>query len=411
MKKIIAFLFALSMATSAYSYTWNILCPDSINATNISFGVEMPYWVICSPDGMYLYNYSTYECEYYTYGGLPITEAAYFSWEKMLVVMGNGSWSDGIYTFDFETHQFEFVEWCITPNFLKYHEVSGTYFVGYGGCLLKSTDGVTWTDIPFFNGKSCVCMDFYGEHLAVSDANNIYWSDDSGNSWNQAAVAPIITDIKFNNLGGLYGIFPDYSNSSGLWRSEDFGDTWQIEFYSDNMSAVGFDAFGHIFAGWMENEGIARYDPLAPPPGLTFLNEGLPSININKILMNPTMSAPAIFCCTDGGVAYCYDYMVGINQYETNTKPVSFFPNPFNGQVPLKIKFKESVHGFSCTLFDSDGNKVYENIFEGSAENNHYFTIDPGHLKPGIYFCLIDIGKQQFVEKLIVLFQRVNNPN
>ncbi len=63
----------------------------------------MPYMVFCTDDGMCLYNYSTYETNFYTYGNLPIQSATHLNAEKMLVILGDGSWSDGIYTFDIQT--------------------------------------------------------------------------------------------------------------------------------------------------------------------------------------------------------------------------------------------------------------------------------------------------------------------
>ncbi len=96
--------------TLGWSYTWKASAPDSIHATNICFGVGSWKGVICSPEGMYLWEEDIEEWTFYTYGGLPVTGAAYLNTTQILVAMGCGTYSDGIYTFDLETHQFEVVE-------------------------------------------------------------------------------------------------------------------------------------------------------------------------------------------------------------------------------------------------------------------------------------------------------------
>ncbi|MCK4679203.1 MAG: T9SS type A sorting domain-containing protein, partial [Bacteroidales bacterium] len=385
------------ISLSGYSYTWNSIGPDSVNASRICFGVGLPYWVICADNGMYLYNYSTYDCEFFSCGMLPVTGAAYMNPDEMLVVMGNGSLSDGIYTFNWQTHLFEVVEWIVNPNFIELHEPSGTYWVGtqFGG-MFKSSDGLNWSEVSFFEGKSCSCFDYYGEHLVVSEVSNIYniyWSDDSGFSWYTGTATPLLTDMKFNSFGMLYGIFPDYSNSSGLWRSFDFGETWEIVFYADNMSAVGFDAFRHIFVGWAENEGIALYDPESPPPGLTFLNNGLPNININKIQLDPSMSAPAIFTCTEGGVYYSNDYLVGIDKPDENLNSVFIYPVPANNELYVQSEILVS----RITMMTLSGEAVLEEmIFEKD------FRINISGFTPGVYIMQAEVNGRTVNRKLIV---------
>ena len=324
--------------------------------------------------------------------------ATHFSFDKMLVVMGDGSWSDGIWTFDFETHQFEVVEWFPNPNFLLYDDFNNTYWAGFQfGGMMKSTDGLYWDSIPYFIGKSPYCMDFYGDHLVVSEVSNIYgihYSDDGGETWSEATGQPMITDLDFDGWGNLCGIFPDYSNSSGLWSSQDFGETWDVMFWSDNMSAVGFDCFGDIFVGWEEDLGIARYDPGAPPPGLTFLNEGLSSLNINKVQINPTMSALAIFVCTDEGAFYSYDYMVGMDGPVLKTdSEIIISPNPAKDEVLIKSDQKIEViiiHGIS-------GKPVLQQLV--GTKNTKLNVSD---FPPGIYLVEIKTENAMVVHKLVV---------
>jgi hypothetical protein len=186
----------------------------------------------------------------------------------------------------------------------------------------------------------------------------------------------MISDMAFDGWGTLWGIFPDYSDSSGLWSSDDYGDTWNVSFYGDNMSAVGLDAFGNLFVGWEADVGIAWYDPQAPPPGLTFLNDGLPSLNINKIQLNPSMSAPAIFICTDSG-AYCsYDYLVGHVEPVKPASSLHIYPNP--ARENLTVTCKHSIQELIITTLDG------ERIFCSNGSSTE-LTISIRQWAEGIY--------------------------
>lgn len=418
MKNIVVFFVLISLPFTSHSYTWQSFCPDTIQATNICFGVGSSKGVICSPEGMYLWEDDIEQWTFYTYG-LPVNSAAWFDENKILVAMGDGTWSDGIYTFDLASHQFEVVEWIVKPNFIMIIPVldentntfTDEYFVGsqYGG-LYRSVDGLTWTGLPYFNGKGCKAMDFFAEHFVVTETEtdvNIHWSDDYGVNWYQAASATWITDLKFNSAGELYGVFPNYSNSSGLYKSEDFGNNWDVEFWSDMMSAVGFDAVGNIFVGWESpaggNEGIAIYNPMAPPPGLTFLNNGLASTSINKILLNPVLSSITIYCCTDAGVYMCNDYLVGENKNQAEIGNIIISPNPVSDQATININLPQiAVSDFTIYILNNCGIKVDEIKVENTSSQNLEITWNKGNLPAGIYYLVMKTKNETFCEKFII---------
>lgn len=394
MKKFTVLIFAFLLCLSGFAYTWNPVGTVQMNATKICFGVTFSDFVICADDGFYLYNISTHETAFYTYG-LPVTGAAYLDAERILITMGDGSWSDGVWTFDLQTHLFEVVEWVVYPNFLFRDDLTGNYWVGsqWSG-LYKSQDGLNWEEDINFTAKPCGTMTGYGEHLvvtAIADLSNIYWSDNSGETWNASEIFTVISDMSFSPNGLLYGVFPDYSNSSGLWKSGDFGNTWQIEFYSDNMSAIGFDCFGNAFVGWKENLGIASYNPTAPPPGLTWLNEGLPNLNINKIQINPTMSAPALFVCTDAGVYFSQDYWLGIDEIQQDRFLVS--PNPATENLTIKSETRMN----NLKLLSISGKQILS-----MKINTNQQQLDVSHLDAGIFLLEIEAEGRFFVKKLVV---------
>ena len=392
-------LFVISLL-SVQAYTWIPLGPDSINADRCRFGIAMGQHVIIASGNMYMYE-DDMQWHMYSFS-LPINDAAYQNPTELLVVVGDGSYSDGIYTFNLETHNFELVDWLVNPNFIevipvlkKGQEVfTDQYFVGgqFSG-LTTSADGVNWTAIQFFTGKSCTEIDHFNEHIViaeVSNLNNIYCSDDYGVTWTASAPGgPPITRMRFNNEGELYGIFPSYSNSSGLYKSPDYGMTWTLEFYSDNLSAVGFDAIGNVFVGWESptstNEGIALYDPAVPAPGLTFLNAGLPNLNINRIMLNPTMSAIAIFACTDSGVYFCHDYLLGVEEKYAEEE-ITMYPNPAHKGDLVTIHQNSLRTIDRIEIYSANGMLIYDSFTETDKTGDYRLQTD--NLDIGIYYCV-----------------------
>ncbi len=413
MKTLYLITLLIFSVSVSLAYTWIPYGPDTIAVTNCRFGIAMGMDVICSPDGLFIYE-DDMEWHYYP-TSLPLRDAAYKSPTEILVAMGNGSYSDGIYTFNLETHQFEIAVWWFNPNFIHYAPILkkdqskfvDQYFVGgqFSG-MITSVDGINWTEMEFFSGKSCSAMDYYENHFVVTELSNIYniyWSDDYGITWNiSGSGSPMISAFKFNSTGELYGIFPDYSNSSGLYKSMDFGNTWELEFWSDNLGAVGFDVLNNIFIGWKspttQYEGIALYDPYAPPPNLTFLNEGLPNLNINKILLNPTMSAIAIFVCTDAGVFLSYDYMMGTNELKQSLR-AEIIPNPVSGSARIYLPVDAS--GKACIL-NSQGVVVKEFSHEEYTSTHFQITWDRGLLPAGVYYLLIHSKFDRQIQKIIL---------
>lgn len=384
-KRLFTTISILQLILTSFSATWHPLGNIPSNASRICFGASYLHHVICTDDGMILYNISTQESEYFTYGGLPVWGAGYLGPTQMLIVMGNGSYSDGIWSFDWQTHQFEVIEWLVYPNFLYHDDMAHQFWVGsaWGG-LYYSTDGWNWQEHPNFQSFPCLGMSGYGSHLMVTvimNSTNFQLSDDSGVTWHYPEDYPLISDMCYSPGGILGGIFPYNYDESGLWFSDDFGVHWQQKFQSDYMSAVGFDCFGTCLVGWEAGQGLALYYPEAPPPGLVFLNDGLPSLNINRIQVNPTMSAPAIFVCTDAGAVWSNDYfLTGIPPENTEEPEVRLFPNPGGEEITAE----SSSPLFQVAWFNVFGQKIRE-----FPVNSCRITLKEPLQIPGIYFLRI----------------------
>ncbi len=410
MKNMVIIFLLVFFPFISHSYTWQSFCPTTIYANNICFGVGSWKGVICSPEGMYLWEDDIEEWTYYTYG-LPVTGAVNLNATQILVAMGCGTYSDGIYTFDLETHQFEVVEWFFKPAFLKYYDYNGSYFVGLEeNGLYVSSNGMDWNSVSYFDTISCQSIDFYDEHIILSDGTYdfycIYYSDNAGYSWSNVSNGNSLRNVKFNYSGIAYSILPGMSQSAGIYFSTDYGYNWNPIYWMFYINALGIDAMGNVFLGWYNGWGIAMINnPYPYPyPDLIFLNEGLPNLNINEITINPAMSAIAIFCCTDEGVYVCYDYMVGEDEIHIESDRISIFPNPVSGQTAIKINLPEIAGSlFTISVLNNSGLKVDEIKVENTSSQNLEITWNKGNLPSGIYYLVVRTKNETLTEKFIIL--------
>ena len=407
MKKLVVIL-AIFAPLMLSAYNWDLFGPPGIVANNVCFSRNT---IICTNTGICIDDGAAYSWNYYSNKDMPVLEAIPFDTANILLVMGNGSSSDGIYKFNLTNHQFNLVEYLSIPTFIKYCVTNNTYYAGsfYNG-LLSSVDGINWTAVPYFISKGCKSMDFYENHFVVTQHNNvyaIYCSNDTGRTWAQSACIPIY-QLGFNSKGKLFGIFTGNSKSSGLYTSSDFGQTWQLGFYSINMNCIGFDMVNNNLFGWKSSsstqEGIAKFNETTS--SMTFLNDGLPNKQINKILTNPVMSSITIFCCTDSGVYSSNNYWVSIpNTFHATKKLAAFaYPNPSSGITTIEYGIPTNPENskLQISLFNNFGILIKE--FHPKAESGtiNHFTFDVSDLVDGEYYYRLTIGNSSLIEKLIV---------
>jgi hypothetical protein len=395
MKKFAALLILLPLCCSAYN--WTLFGPSGIVSTNICFNVDpQQHDVICTNTGMYLNDGPSYTWLPYSYGNLPVVDAAPLDAGHFLVAAGNGSFSDGIYSFDINTHQFSIVEWAFVPRFLFHCDGNSMYYMGYQGGLLTSPDGLTWTAEAMFNGMDCLHMDEFGSNLAISVANStnyIYSSNNLGSTWNPSVNAPPLTDIAFDLSGDLYGIFPGNSNSSGIWKSLNYGMNWSVLLWADNMSCTGVSAVNTILVGWNNAaagyQGIATIDPVSA--NLIFLNNNLPDLHIFRIKRNPVMSSITIFCCTMNGVYFSNDFLTGIpSPIDPQSVNFEVTPEPVGNRYRISYFIPASDKGsLSLSFYDVLGRMILQPVMIEGIPGSHHLYVDATKIRRQVCVAVI----------------------
>ncbi|MCD4695612.1 MAG: hypothetical protein K8S16_05155, partial [Bacteroidales bacterium] len=99
MKNLIVLILALLVSSFVYAYEWDSIGPTDVqvNGFNTIF-YNVPIEILCTSDGI-LINERANWIEY-PYGGLPAWSAVGLDPNNILVLLGDGSWSDGVYKFN-----------------------------------------------------------------------------------------------------------------------------------------------------------------------------------------------------------------------------------------------------------------------------------------------------------------------
>lgn len=410
MKKLILSLIVIFVAYSGFSYTWENYGPESIKANKLClFVCEYAEGIICLDTGMYVVNeFFGNDWEYYSNFNMPVIDAVQCNYnvDSILVVMGNGSYSDGIYSFNLITGQFQVLFYCINPNFICKYYSDGMYYVGYENGMLISDDGFTWNEISFFSGKNCEDIQIYNDNIAVAidqPNDNVYWSEDSGENWETIDGEFKISKLLLHYWGYLSGICTESSSNCGYYKLSDYSMVWENEFFSEDLNTLGFDNDSRSFLGWhgsnVAHKGIARYTNY-----LSFFNQGLPNLNINDITSNDEfVGGSIVFCCTDEGIYYCVDY-VGIDPLKEEDVQVLICPNPVKDKMQIKIKSDKVINEISSIeIYSNQGNKVDEINFESISSNECVIIWNKGNLPAGIFYLVLKTGNEQISEKFIIL--------
>lgn len=409
MKKLIPLLLITVLVHQSYSFTWEweSFGSPEIKANKVCFFNTGPVFsVICVDTGMYISGI-TISFEFYSYTSMAVVEAVSpgFNEDSLILVMSNGSWSDGIYSFNYETKEFVPLHFCYNPNFIVYSYENSWFYVGYEYGLYYSEDAINWTGVTFFDNKTCLDMEISGDYLIVAtteEYNNTFLSDDNGATWTELE-GENITELANDILGisTIYGISEGESYNCGFYQLDFSNQEWDNIFYSYRLNAVGMNNVGALYVGWYSgippNEGIA-----ACSPELTFLNDGLPNLNINAITAPMIFGVTVIYCCTDSGV-FTRILSVGVPENPI-IDYINIYPNPVSNQATININLSELANEeISISILNNQGQKVDEIKMEGNNSNEIIINWNKGNLPAGVYYLLIETEKEQLSKKFIIL--------
>ena len=409
MKSILFILFIIVTPLVSYSYSWDPIGPDTIQVNDYLSSIFGD--LLCTPDGIYLQSWSgEYENWELYPSSIPVLQAARYDTSGVLIILNNGSYSDGIYKFNGQSKNFELLEFCPRPNFIQQYQIypGSKYFCGYEGGMMTSTDGKEWKQLEYFKAKTIFAMATIGSNCLVTDSSNVFFSSDSGKSWIIAGTAPPKTvNLLWTENSKAYLIYPGDSRSSGLWSSADSGKTWNVEFWSVEMSAL-FSVYNSFLVGWdryyEDYGGVALW--INKQKDLQFINDGLPKAGVNRITQNDLIDCINAVVCTDSG-AYISCNFQPTSIQEAINQPAQFnlsqnYPNPFNNETVIAYQLDQAEF-VDLSIYNPLGQKIITLISAKHAPGEYFIHWNSAGRASGIYFCQLKVGKSVQVRKMILL--------
>lgn len=404
----ILFLYVILVCIPAQATEWTPVGPDSLSVNDYCSVMfwEMPD-ALFTDEGVYIGFYDQWS-RIEDGVNLPAVAGHYVGNDSLLILYGDGSFSDGIYLYTHANGQSQVLEYAYLPNFILRN--SNGYYVGHGQGLKRSTDLDTWTDVATFDQLDVLSMACSGDNWAVSvggDVTGVYTSDDRGQTWSEPAESNMI----FNAIlpvhdNRWYATYGGDSRSSGLYQSQDDGVTWSVLFYSLGMVDLHY-GMEDVAIAWdgsnVELDGIHLYRQSTGD--LISMNEGLPCRKINRLSQNDFIDCVNVVACTDSGAYTTCDFpMVDVSQEpaQPGVFSLAVHPNPFNATTTVEVNLPETglMH---LALYDLQG-RLVEQLHRGTVTSgNHSFTIQAGHLGTGVYFLVLDAAKERRVQKIVLL--------
>lgn len=411
MKKLVLILILFFAIHQSFSYTWESYGPENIKANRLKlFSSEFPTGAICVDSGMYLImDFYGQDWQYYSYFNMPVTDAVQHNpdSDSILVVMGNGGYSDGIYSFNRVSEEFSVIHYCINPNFIYRADEFTPFYVGYEYGLLTSQDGILWEEVSCFNNSNCIDIQRQDNKIAAAidqPNNNVFLSADGGENWETISSNFKISEVLFSFSGDLSGICTENTENCGYYEFDEYSMLWDNKFITQDLNTLGFDSGKRAYLGWYnatgEYEGIAKFET-EPEDSLIFYNEGLPDLNINDITSTfDYFGADIVFCCTNVGVFYCITG-VGIDQVADNNKMITLFPNPVKDKMQITFKTGDKITAIE--IYNNHGQKVDESKPKNYTSEEINITWNKGNLPAGVYYLVVKTGKESLTRKFVIL--------
>jgi hypothetical protein len=352
---------------------------------------------------LYLFDGRDWESHPFWAQNFPITGICRLDDDAFMISMGNGSYSDGIYNFDLDTQSWEINEWFFRPNFVLYYPDGGMYYVGERDGLFRSDNADNWTRITQLGTDECDSFAWHGNHVVTNNGNVIWYSGDSGQTW-QTSQMVMLEGFRFTSDGTLYALLDAGSDSDGLWRSDDFGATWDVVFWTDHLSCIGPDFAGYLPLGWEQQNHEGNFLELLHPDGtrvpLSHVDLNSPVVELEIF---PLINTPSFYVVNSSGLYYLTGFLPVENDDETMppAQPwdLRVYPNPAKTEINLAFDAKIPAK-VDVTLFDLKGRQIFSRKSLLPVDGRIPCKLPA--LASGLYLLRIGIGSQYQLQKVML---------
>lgn len=346
------------------------------------------------------------EWQRYNSQNLPVKSIYVQSSNNLLVALGDGTDSDGLYSFDLDSHQWNLIQWFSDPNFVKFNPVNSLYYLGDNTGLYQSDNGSAWQHINSIGNGQSNSLDFYENYLVVNCGSQVFYSADSGVSWSPAN-GNNLSDFHYTADTYLFSVMHVGSDSDGIWCSDDFGLNWFPCSYCSCVCELGPDFNGYLTIGRDESDQPAQYVALYHPGDqICFCNHVSLDSPVKQMDTFPWVNTPSFYVLNGQGCFFLTDFLTGNDDQliPAIMRPnLSVFPNPVHNGASIMISGKLKGNE-KLSLYNLKGQFIKTiSITNAVSGLERISSLDLSELPAGMYLlCLQDRNSRKLSATKVV---------
>jgi hypothetical protein len=242
---------------------------------------------------------------------------------------------------------------------LAFNSSGDLFLASWGGGAWRLLNGDTlWLNITSSLYPYIDCL-FIGSNDYIYAAKNR--STDNGNTWTSMTI-PVnnISSFAENSLGHLF--IGTYNFGNGVWRSTDYGDTWEE------------------------------------------MNNGLTIMDVRSVAID---SNDYLYAGTNGESLFKTTTSTLTNIINSKIQPSSFgleqnYPNPFNPTTTIKFDLPKATE-VSLKVFNVLGEEVTTLVSDRLSTGLYSYEWDASNLASGVYLYRLRAGDYVETRKMVLM--------
>ena len=262
-------------------------------------------------------------------------------------------------------------------------------------CHISTDTGLTWTDIRYN-------LTFGPGEVAINSSGDIFITGGSQGIWRKLAADTIWTQRLTGNVSMVFAASNGHIYSD--WdKSTDNGETWTRHGMNTFISSFAENSSGHLFAGtYNYGQGVFRSTDF----GETWdqINTGLTIMDVRSLAID---SADYLYAGTWGKSIFKTTNPTVTSVEDIMLKPISFtlsqnYPNPFNPTTTIQFDIPKASF-VTLKVYNLLGQEVAALVNEKREAGRYEVEFDGSKLTSGVYFYRLQAGEYAETRKLLFM--------
>lgn len=399
MKRVVLSLTLIFFIFYGYSQQWTSLDFSGEKIRDIAVHPENPGTIFVSGDKLYkssdggnswdtVYNYLN-------------SIVFHPNPDTMYATVGLGSYSDGVYKSTNGGDNWSVLAWMFRATSVmvpSYPE--GTLVAGAKGegVYVSSDYGNTWTQMnDSLANKNVLALEHINPgapdsgqiYLAGTEGGIFYYYADTGEYWHNANIAANATVPAFSSDStgdNLWAAIDGGSYSDGMYKSEDYGKTWDVSEYWIFITDILINPLNPNTVYAADSSGGVK---MTTDGGMNWetINTGLDDSVVYCLALSRADTAKLYAGTSNGG--YVMDFPNEVQEISDNDMAV--YPNPAKDNLEIQLSKKAKL----------EIRNAHGQVIEKLEMENTRTTLDVAKYASGIYLIVAETDKGIMVEKFI----------